>query len=739
MTREIIHISYGALPARFSTQYFNSQTAYFDYSPRAPQPLVDHDVSWQQGIDPNGRDRYTPRWITYDVRSGFAGLRTQDDPEEEGEGVHDAVAAATSYSAWATAPEVMRTGAASTSQANPFRSLSQREARGESFDWDEELDRQFDSDEASQDDNEAHVRLHHVEHEGISRSTADLQLRRDRPWSHRLLFDPHPRSLIPVGASGGLPLDSMPWQSHNSEPSPTESFETYEQGYARAKGWEQEHETLETSFRALMEAADQPQGMNIALQDSDAWSGFSAWNLEQIVDEYPKLARLGWSMGAGKGLGDLEQEQNDSEAEDGAHSEPELRLARIRSMNRALSLLTSVDSLSLLTPVRLPSADVHTSQSPSWTQHLTDDIRQHVQKGVAEDTDVCAAILASQFETATLGARLRSTPLSLAGLVSHLSWRGDTPIGTLGGCLPTPMLAGTAQSAPLDPIEALLAARGYNPRPFQGPDQASQSRLGALNIAKAWTSFSDAPRAPRKLRLGGRPTRKRQGDSSLTQQERSPSVVHPFAMCVSARDSGGEAAALVTQGAVSEWLHGASGTSANPSSTQSLMNLQHPLGRSTFAPLSFPVTAAFPRIWRHLSAQGRPLQPEGTGSTGKARTMPKSLPLTSALSTTPASLGHIVHAQRVLERALGSHLPLSAWGLGGSGSGTVGAAANEESEGRIGGRDGLKELREKVEELMSAYQTEDTHANESDGDGGPGTDEEWDKSENKDEDGLDWS
>lgn len=72
---------------------------------------------------------------------------------------------------------------------------------------------------------------------------------------------------------------------------------------------------------------------------------------------------------------------------------------------------------------------------------------------------------------------------------------------------------------------------------------------------------------------------------------------------------------------------------------------------------------------------------------------------------------------------------------------SAGAAANEESEGRIGGRDGLKELKEKIEELRSAYSTDDAAGGQygENEESGPGTDEEWEGEGGNDYDGLDWS
>lgn len=428
MTREIITISYGGLPARLSTQYFNAQTAYFDYSADAPQPLVDHDISWQQGLDPNGRDRFTPRWICYDVRSGFAGLRTQDDPEdndyEPEEAGNAALGAASSTdSTWTSKPEIVQTQVGTSSQHHnsrtTYRSLISREASGDSFNWDEEFEKQFaGDDDLDEDDNDSGVSralggrvdtTSTVQQASTKMAFSDAPQHfqsRERPWSHYLLFNAHPRCLVPVAGAGGLPLASMPSLYPASEAGPTESFESFEQGYARAKSWEHDNETFDTSLRRLLEAADRPQGFNVVLQSSDAWSGFSAWNLEQIVDEYPKLECLGWTVRSGKGVGELEAEQLGAASDTPEPSARDSHLARLRSMNRALSLLTSTETLSLLIPMALPSFSPRKGEDgPGWTEHLREDTKMSLQGCADSENRVTAAILASQLETMTLGAR----------------------------------------------------------------------------------------------------------------------------------------------------------------------------------------------------------------------------------------------------------------------------------------------------------------------------------------------
>lgn len=389
-TRELLHVSYGSLPAHLSTHHFDAQTAYFDYSPNAPEPLVDHDISWHAGQDPSGRDRYTPRWLAYDVRAGFSGLRRDDD-----EGDVDQERAAV-QSTWQSAPEVVQVQDARPYQT-PFRNLTNRSEQ-EDFDWDAELEKQFDSDDEEYDEQAEEQQQVRAVRQGASANTQSVAAStsasgpsRRRPWSRNLLFEPHPSSLVPVTAAGGLPLESLTdaRSAADCAAQGTEVFESFEQGYARARSWENDHETFEGSFRSMMEACDRPQGFNVAMQSSDAWAGFSAYNLEMMADEYPKLDKIGWAMRWGQGLGDVMDKA-------GEIGDAEARLARVRSMNEALSLLLLTESLSLYVPMAVPR-DIELP----WARHL----RDNKKPSTVEDPYYASSILASQFETVTLGAR----------------------------------------------------------------------------------------------------------------------------------------------------------------------------------------------------------------------------------------------------------------------------------------------------------------------------------------------
>ncbi|PWN26141.1 hypothetical protein BDZ90DRAFT_233288 [Jaminaea rosea] len=739
-TRELLHISYGSPSSHLTTQFFNTQHAYFDYSASsssAPPPLIDHDISWQEGVEPgSGRERYTPRWLGYDTREGFEGLRLQDDvgdddEEEEqwGEGVE-----------WSGGVERMRIGHEGKARTTPFRALSVREAQGEEFDWDREMQREMDDDDEygyddEGDEEDQPAKTIRSAQDGPTTSTISCspsgqpgpssRYRRRRPWSHYLLFSPHPRSLIPIHASGNLPLNRMPLHedaasaaaatSSSSSDTGVELFSHFESGYTRSAGQEAEQDTFDTTLRSSMEACDRPQGFNLVLSASDAWAGFATHQLEFLADEYPKLGRVAWAVRSGRA--DWQRGHDEEEGEEEGIDPKALQRRRARAMNETLALLLLSESVDLYVPLAAPEGE-------GATQTQTE------REG--------AALLASHFETATLGARLRDSPTSLSKVVDQLTWRGGTPLASLGGEVPqtsssfSSSSAATTSTTAVDPIDALLASRGYTPagtsmsnrsggggrrHPEQEAINARRAALreGAERIDARWRCFSEA-----------RPYESK-GTAASTQSSSSTSPpwsssTKPFAMHAISRlgpskpflgrDRSFAPAPPSRTDIVQHWLH-PDEEERNPSPNTPGPQLSAPWARLLSTPLAQPTHAAMPRTLR-----------EGSSSSSTAGPAPLS-----ALYCSPRpTLSHLSHARKTLLAAVRGHSSLAAWGVG------EGA-----SEGRVGGRDGLKDLLERVEELRGGYEDGGAADEDEEDEGGKDTDEDWEDGAGEDEDGLDWS
>jgi hypothetical protein len=150
-------------------------------------------------------------------------------------------------SSWLSAPQVVRTQG--RFPQTPFQRIAQKERRGQELDWEQELEAVMASDEEQEtaecDDDiiegaapkSASTGAYTVKGRVTSSSRPSTQ-RRTKPWSSRLVFESHPRSLVPVTAAGGLPLESMASSSAAASYQGVEVFESFEQGWARAKAWD---------------------------------------------------------------------------------------------------------------------------------------------------------------------------------------------------------------------------------------------------------------------------------------------------------------------------------------------------------------------------------------------------------------------------------------------------------------------------------------------------------------------
>ncbi|MCJ1413182.1 mtDNA inheritance, partitioning of the mitochondrial organelle [Ptychographa xylographoides] len=71
---EIVTIQLGQRANYVATHYWNTQESYHTFPP-APPSLVDHDISFRQGIGADGVETYMPRTVIYDLKGGFGSLK----------------------------------------------------------------------------------------------------------------------------------------------------------------------------------------------------------------------------------------------------------------------------------------------------------------------------------------------------------------------------------------------------------------------------------------------------------------------------------------------------------------------------------------------------------------------------------------------------------------------------------------------------------------------------------------
>lgn len=224
-------------------------------------------------------------------------------------------------------------------------------------------------------------------------------------------------------------------------------------------------------------------------------------------------------------------------------------------------------------------------------------------------------------------------------------------------------------------IEHMFAMRGLSTRtrPAEADARKTQATNAAQALRHAWHDVSC-------------------GYGAAFGAEPAQAALKPYAEHTLARDAQGAAEAATTD-ALDTWS-----------------SISAPFSSQIFAPLAYPITSAYPRIFRHVTRDGRPLH--------DAHATPSSVPIVASLRTSESTLPMLLAAREFVVGVLAGHEPLAAYGIG-SAPASAGRAATDESEGCVGGRDGLIDVRETLEQLCDAY------GGVINDDAEPGTDEEW--------------
>lgn len=111
---------------------------------------------------------------------------------------------------------------------------------------------------------------------------------------------------------------------------------------------------------------------------------------------------------------------------------------------------------------------------------------------------------------------------SAATLLSRLNWRLDTPIAALRGCFPllSASSSSTESKPPMDPIDALLASRGYGARqertrPLSREEQATRraKTLGEASVELSGLSPKGTDRAYAESIVARGPQATQEGES----------------------------------------------------------------------------------------------------------------------------------------------------------------------------------------------------------------------------------
>ncbi|EST09263.1 Misato Segment II tubulin-like domain protein [Kalmanozyma brasiliensis GHG001] len=667
--KEIIHLSFGSFSNHISTHFWNQQQSYFTYdlpsgstSDVPPdEPLIDHDVSFQAGQSPTGQDTYSPRTILFETEQEFGALSKLNAlyasfPAEEGGNV-----ALDSLQSWGREAEVI---AAERVRTSRYQQRLEQEDQG--------------LDPGSSDEEDV------LEESEIGIPKQRRSRRTHRFWSDYSRTFYHPKSLVSVGGELMAPMPG----SFNATASPENSdgrvrFETFSQGARYFNELEAQQEVMDSNIRWFAEDADLLQGFQYNIDTSDAFGGLGSKYLENLADEFPKVAHMVFGAAWGNTVSIPEETSGDAAWEN--------RLARIRRMNNLQSLVQLMEFSTVVTPLSVPSWEADSQVGAQWRRYLG-----RIDLG---DMHHAAALISAHLETATLGTRLKSRSETLSSLTSRLNWRRDTKLVHLGGALPLPYptpLSGFSQTSAssTDPVDALLASYGYgadrDSRLRQrGAPLESESELAARGTQLVLSTWLDLS-LPSSLPAGGKSRKKLLYNLS-----------RPFSHTAILRNADLNDAHLGL-GMLDSLL------------TQ----IREPFGQGVYIPQSYNVLSSFPNFFTRLDG-GRAITAGADKGNAKVD-RPKDVPVLSSLSATPSSVYRLKEARETLSEVLKGHLPLAAYGLDGEDA-----------------RDGLKEMREMVEGWIDAYSVGDDGGASGEEDDGMGTDEEYDVDQ-KEEDGLDW-
>ncbi|KAI0261263.1 tubulin nucleotide-binding domain-like protein [Gloeopeniophorella convolvens] len=85
--KEIIYIQAGSISNYVGTHFWNAQQSYFTYG-EDEEVLIDHDISFREGISPKGEPTYCPRLLQFDRKANFGSLSSNRGfyAEDETEG-----------------------------------------------------------------------------------------------------------------------------------------------------------------------------------------------------------------------------------------------------------------------------------------------------------------------------------------------------------------------------------------------------------------------------------------------------------------------------------------------------------------------------------------------------------------------------------------------------------------------------------------------------------------------------
>ncbi|KAI5120620.1 hypothetical protein M0805_009381 [Coniferiporia weirii] len=230
--REIIYIQAGDVSNHIGTHFWNAQESYFTYD-KETEAVVDHDISFRQGLSSQNEPTFCPRVLLFDHRSRFGSLSKYNDL----------------YSDAPDADRPLSSGALWNGPVSEYRQDLIPKSE-----YQQRLEKGEDEEENEQDSTKPDA---------------------PRFWSdyNRVFYIPRSIQQVP---------DLPDWEANKGD---------WNFGRGVFNKFDSENDLSEECLRRFVEESDNLQGFQVSF-DNSSFGGFTTAFLESIRDEFTKAVAL---------------------------------------------------------------------------------------------------------------------------------------------------------------------------------------------------------------------------------------------------------------------------------------------------------------------------------------------------------------------------------------------------------------------------------------------------------------
>ncbi|KAN0125798.1 Misato Segment II tubulin-like domain containing protein [Russula decolorans] len=308
--KEIIYIQAGNTSNHVGTHFWNAQQSYFDYS-GDKEVLVDHDVSFREGVSPGGEPTYCPRFLQFDRKANFGSLSSAKGLYSKGErGASDL-------------PSIPWDGAVDEIQQDPIPDIA----------YQAQLDQETD------EDSDPHAAVLGQPDPKKSSAVPPLVASDVRYWSdyNRVYYIPRSIHKLP---------DLADWDTAEGD---------WQGGKETFLRYDSDNALMDDSFRLFVEECDTFQGLQLCT-DNASFGSFANSLLTAFRDEFPKHPTLMFAVLSDAVPGDLDVDD-------------------MQGIRKALNDALCLQGLNELSTMTVPLQSPSNWQPGPWTAELTTDLR----------------------------------------------------------------------------------------------------------------------------------------------------------------------------------------------------------------------------------------------------------------------------------------------------------------------------------------------------------------------------